>query len=80
MLPVRPVPKKDGGQAAVLEAMTVNPAVENMIRDSRIPQIGIAISGGAGQRMLSMDGKLPRLFRTGVIIREVALTCAVSPA
>ena len=72
------MPKKDGGQVAVFEVMTVNPAVQNLIRDGRTHQIDNAIFGGNGQGMLSMDAELQRLGRAGVITREVALTYAVS--
>ena len=76
----RLVPKKDGGQAAVFEVMTVNPAVSNLIRDGRTHQIDNAIFGGAGQGgMLSMDAELLRLYKSGVITRETALLYAVSP-
>jgi twitching motility protein PilT len=75
----RLVPKKEGGQIAVFEVMTVNPAVQNLIRDGRTHQIDNAIFGGAGQGMISMDGELQRLYRAGTITREVALTYAVSP-
>ena len=75
----RLVPKKDGGQIAVFEVMTANPAIQNLIRDGRTHQIDNAIFGGAGQGMLSMDGELQRLFRAGVISRECALLYAVSP-
>jgi len=59
--------------------MTVNPAIQNLIRDGRTHQIDNAIFGGAGQGMLSMDAELQRLFRAGVITRETALLYAVSP-
>ena len=75
----RLVPKKDGGQVAVFEVMTVNPAIQNLIRDGRTHQIDNAIFGGANQGMLSMDAELQRLFRAGVITRETALLYAVSP-
>ena len=75
----RLVPKKDGGQIAVFEVMTVNPAVQNLIRDGRTHQIDNAIFGGAGQGMISMDAELQRLYRAGVITRETALLYAVSP-
>ena len=75
----RLVPKKDGGQVAVFEVMTVNPAVQNLIRDGRTHQIDNAIFGGSGQGMLSMDAELQRLYRAGVITRESALMYAVSP-
>ena len=75
----RLVPRKDGGQAAVFEVMTVNPAVQNLIRDGRTHQIDNAIFSGAGQGMISMDAELQRLFRAGVISRETAILYAVSP-
>ena len=75
----RLIPKKDGGQVAVFEVMTVNPAVQNLIRDGRTHQIDNAIFGGAGQGMLSMDAELQRLYRAGVNTRETALLYAVSP-
>ena len=75
----RLVPKIGGGQIAVFEVMTVNPAVQNLIRDGRTHQIDNAIFGGAGQGMISMDNELQRLYRAGVIARETAVTYAVSP-
>ena len=75
----RLVPKKDGGQAAVFEVMTVNPAVQNMIRDGRTHQIDNVIFGGQGQGMMSMDNELMRLCRAGIITKETALLYAVSP-
>ena len=70
---------QEGGQIAVFEVMTVNPAVQNLIRDGRTHQIDNAIFSGAGQGMISMDGELQRLYRAGTMTREVALTYAVSP-
>ena len=75
----RLVPKIGGGQVAVFEVMTVNPAVQNLIRDGRTHQIDNAIFGGAGQGMISMDNELQRLYRAGVISKDVAITYAVSP-
>ena len=75
----RLVPKKDGGQIAVFEVMTVNPAIQNLIRDGRTHQIDNAIFGGANQGMLSMDGELQRLYKEGIITKENALLHAVSP-
>ena len=75
----RLVPKIGGGQVAVFEVMTVNPAVQNLIRDGRTHQIDNAIFGGTGQGMISMDNELQRLYRAGVISKDVAITYAVSP-
>ncbi len=75
----RLVPKKDGGQTAVFEVMTVNPAVQNLIRDGRTHQIDNAIFGGTNQGMISMDMELQKLYQAGVITKETALLFAVSP-
>ena len=75
----RLVPKKDGGQIAVFEVMTVNPAIQNLIRDGRTHQIDNAIFAGGNQGMLSMDAELQRLCRAGIMTRENALLYAVSP-
>ena len=75
----RLVPNRNGGQTAVFEVMTVNPAIQNLIRDGRTHQIDNAIFGGSSQGMLSMDAELQRLYRQGMISREDALLYAVSP-
>ena len=75
----RLIPKKDGGQAVVFEVMTVNPAVQNLIRDGRTHQIDNAIFGAANQGMISMDAELQKMYRSGIITKETALLYAVSP-
>ncbi|MBR1683899.1 MAG: PilT/PilU family type 4a pilus ATPase, partial [Clostridia bacterium] len=69
----RLVPTVDGGRIAVFEVMTVNPAIQNMIRDGRTHQIDNVIYGGSDKTMLSMDAELVRLFREGKITRETVL-------
>lgn len=75
----RLIPKKDGGLVAVFEVMTVTPAIQNLIRDGRTHQIDNAIYAGGGQGMISMDGELQRLVKSGMITRETALMYAISP-
>jgi len=75
----RLLPTTDGERIPVFEVMTVNPAIQNLIRDGRTHQIDNAIFGGAGQGMLSMDAELQRLCRAGTITRDTALLYAVSP-
>ena len=75
----RLVPKKDGGQVAVFEVMTVNPAVQNLIREGRTHQIDNAMYAGGNQGMMSMDAELQRMCREGLITRENALLFAVNP-
>ena len=72
------VPTVDGEQIPVFEVMTVNPAIQNLIRDGRIHQIDNAIYSGNGQGMLSMDGELQRLVRARRITKETALSVAVN--
>ena len=75
----RLVPTVDGGRVPVFEVMTVNPAIQNMIRDGRTHQIDNVIFGGADKNMISMDAELQRLVREKRITREIALSYAANP-
>ena len=75
----RLVPSVDGERIPVFEVMTVNPAIQNLIRDGRTHQIDNAIFSANGQNMLSMDSELMRLVREKKITRETALMYAVNP-
>ncbi len=75
----RLVPTKDGGRVPVFEVMTINPAIQNMIRDGRTHQIDNAIYAGHGTTMIAMDNELQKLFRAGRISREDALSYAINP-
>ena len=59
--------------------MTVNPAIQNLIRDGRSHQIDNAIYSGTDKGMLSMDNELQRLVRAGRITRDTAILYAVNP-
>ena len=74
------VPTVDGEAAPVFEVMTVNPAIQNMIRDGRTHMIENAIfSGNERQGMMSMDNELQRLVRSGRITKDTALSYAANP-
>ena len=75
----RLVPTVNGGRVPVFEVMTVNPAIQNMIRDGRTHQIDNVIYGGSDKTMLSMDAELMRLVKTGKITRDIALLYAANP-
>ena len=75
----RLVPTIDGGRTPVFEVMTVNAAIQNMIRDGRTHQIDNVIYGGSDKNMISMDNELMRLVREGKISRDVALLYAANP-
>ena len=69
----------DGGVAPAFEIMTVTPAIRNMIRDNKIPQIDGILYSSAKPDMISMDNSLLALYRSGKISKEIALTYATNP-
>ncbi len=73
------VPTTDGGIALALEIMTVTPAIQNMIRENKIPQIEGIIYSSDKEDMISMDTSLLKLFRSKRITRETALKYATNP-
>lgn len=73
------VPAADGGIAPVFEIMTVNTAIRNMIRESKLHQIDTVIESSAAEGMRSMDAGLLDLCRQGVVSRRDALLYAISP-
>ena len=75
----RLIPTIDGHRVAVFEVMTVNPAIQNMIRDGRTHQIDNVIFGGSDKSMISMDAELQKMVREGKITRENALLYAANP-
>ena len=70
---------KDGRRSPVFELMTVNPAIQNMIRDGRTHQIDNVIFGGSDKTMISMDAELQKLVREGSVSRDTALLYAANP-
>ena len=73
------VPATDGTQIPVFEVMTVTPAIRNMIRDNKIPQLEGIISSSAGGEIISMDSSLLTLYKEGQITAETALAYATNP-
>ena len=73
------VPTVDGDSIPVFEIMTINPALRNMIRERKIPQIEGQIYNSSSDTMCSMDSSLLKLFRSGKIARQTALDYASNP-
>jgi twitching motility protein PilT len=72
------VPDVHGEMIVVFEIMTVTPAIRNMIRDNKVPQIeGIVYSADSAE-MVSMDNSLFKLVQQGVITKDTALAYAVN--
>lgn len=73
------VPSVDGRLIPVFEIMTMTPALRNMVRERKIPQIEGQIYASSSEAMCSMDSGLIKLFREGQISRQTALEYASNP-
>lgn len=66
------VPTVDEELVPAFEIMTVNPAIRNLIRESKTYQIDSAIMAGTAGDMQTMDDSLLDLCRRGIISQETA--------
>ena len=73
------VPTVDDHMVPAFEIMTVTPAIRNMIRENKIPQIEGLLYASARPDMVSMDNSLLSLYKAGRITRDTALTDATNP-
>ena len=73
------VPSIDEKMIPVFEIMTVTPAIRNMIRDNKIPQIDGTVYSANKEDMHSMDYSLQLLVREGTVAPETALSYASNP-
>lgn len=73
------VPTVDGKQVPVFEIMTITPAIRNMIRDNKVPQIDGIVYSSNKEEMHSMDFDLLNLYKDGRITAETALSYASNP-
>ncbi len=65
-----------GGRVAAHEIMVGTPAIRNLIRENKIPQMYSAIQTGQGLGMQTLDQCLTELVRQGVITKQDAQTKA----
>jgi len=63
----RLLPKKEGGLIAAREILMNSPAVSNLIRENKIPQIKTIIQTSAREGMVTMDQDLKRLYNENLI-------------
>ena len=59
--------------------MTVNPAVRNMIRESKAFQLDSVIASSSQEGMVTMDQSILELVRGGRVSRDTALRHASNP-
>lgn len=73
------VPSVDGRMVPAFEIMTVTPAIRNMIRENKIPQLEGVLYSSANADMVSMDMSLLNLCQGGKITKDTALEFATNP-
>ncbi len=67
------LPKRNGeGRVLACEAMVVNPAIKNLIREGKTHQIETFISLSSSEGSVSMDSALQKLVQNGEITLELA--------
>lgn len=64
--------KKEGGRVAAHEIMLGTPAIRNLIREARIPQIYSLIQMGSKSGMITMKDSIFSLLNQGIILEETA--------
>ena len=69
--------RPEGGRAAAYEIMIGTPAIRNLIREAKVPQIYGMIQTGREVGMMTMDQSLEDLVSQGVVDRETARSLAV---
>ena len=67
------MPTIDGKLVPAFEVLQANNAIRTLIRDGKVHQINNTIATSSGDGMLAMDQSIMKLYREGVIDRNVAL-------
>ena len=74
------LPRREGkGRVCSCELMVVTPAIRNLIREGKTPQIANALATSADVGSITMDNMLLKLNRELKISREVAIAAAFDP-
>ena len=73
------IPKRMGGRVLAAEVMIVNPAIKNLIREGKTPQIANTLATTAELGSVTMDASLMKLARSRTITNAEALAAAHDP-
>lgn len=65
------LPKKEKGRVAAREILINTPAVANLIRENKIAQIKSTMQTSAKEKMITMDQSLKKLYKEGLINKEI---------
>jgi twitching motility protein PilT len=71
------IAKIGGGRVAAIEVLFCSPAIGNMIREGKTPQITSAIQTGAKEGMIDMDSSIRQLYEEKMITARAALDKAI---
>ena len=71
--------KVGGGVTPAFEIMHVNPAIRNLIRESKTFQIDNVLQTSAGTGMIGMDAYITNLVQSGTISKDTAIAQASNP-
>jgi len=66
------LPSEKLGRVPAFEIMISTPAIRNMIRSGKVPQIEAAIQTGRSEGMISMDVSIAELYNKGLVSKEKA--------
>lgn len=69
-----------GGRVAAREVLINTPAIANLIRENKIPQIKTAIQTSAEDGMFTMDQNIKKLYLDGIINEPTALAYMANPS
>lgn len=75
----RLVPTKKEGRVVAVEVLIANPAIKNLIRESKSYQIDNVIQMSSEQGMMTMETSLANWVRSGVVSLEIAQEYSVRP-
>src|SRR5437773_742270 len=71
------LPKVGGGRVAALEILFASPAIGNMIREGKTPQITSAIQTGVKEGMIDMDSSIKKLYNEKKVTARAAYDKAI---
>ncbi|MBI5466910.1 MAG: type IV pilus twitching motility protein PilT [Candidatus Kerfeldbacteria bacterium] len=73
------LPGSNGGRVAAREVLINSPAIANLIRENKVPQIKTAIQTSAEDGMFTMDQNIKKLYGDGIVSEETATAYMVNP-
>lgn len=73
------LPKRNGGRIAAREVLVNTPAIANLIRENKIPQVKTVIQTSADEGMFTMDQDLKRLYEGKMIDKDIAKSYMSNP-